>query len=217
MSSRIGAVAAVMLVGLLAGLTAPADALPRIDLDFSTGGAGPGGTIVISSGGVVGTGILLDMLTYTSEYESPSSRVFDLSGRGTGLSGSTAILNFQVGTAGNYLEVIGGVPELGVPDGTVLLSGYFTYYDYRAGNGFGAFWGTGRDEKSDALLRALGLPPDLSFDFFGFTIGLQQGADGRYVAVSTDIVNRVPGPSMLVGLGAGLLALAIVARRLRSE
>ncbi len=207
---------ALLWVSLLA-VAQPAVALPYLVIDFETGGAGPGGTVVVGGGGVVGSDILLNTLTSTYEFATPVSTVYDLSGAGVGANNiSTAILNFSAGgSASNYIEIIGGVPALGIADGTVLLTGFFTDYYVSDGGAFGVVSGTGRDFKSNVLLTALGLPNDLNFDFFGFTIGISNGQAGTYVVHSTDVVNKVPGPSVLVGLGAGLLALAAVARRLK--
>jgi hypothetical protein len=205
---------AALLVSLLV-FTGPAAALPVLDFDFATGSAGPGGTIATSGGHATGTGILIDTMTYTYEFASPTSQVFDLTGAGIGLAGTTAVLNFSTGGAGgNFIEIIGGVPDLSIANGTTLLSGFFTDFSISTGGTFGMVNGGGHGLNSNALLTALGLPNDLNFDFFGFTIGLAiPGQGGPYTARSTDIVTTVPGPSMLVMLGVGLLAVTALVRR----
>jgi hypothetical protein len=213
--TRFGLLYAALVASLLV-FTGPASALPVLDFDFATGSAGAGGTIVASGGGnVVGTGILIDTLTYKYEFATPTSQVFDLSGTGVGLVGSTAVLNFSTGgAAGNFVEIIGGVPDLGIADGTTLLSGFFTGFTFSAGGTFASFSGGGHGNNSNDLLTALNLPNDMNFDFFGFTIGLSvPGQGGPYVARSTDIVSTVPNPSVLVMLGVGLLTVTALVRR----
>jgi hypothetical protein len=195
-------VAFVALLLSLVAFTGSAAALPVLDFDFSTGAAGPGGSIVTSGGNVVGTGILIDMMTFTYEFAIPTSQTYDLSGAGAGLSGPSAILNFSTGGAGgNFIEIIGGAPTLGVADGSTI----------------GSFSGGGPGLISNDLLTALGLPNDLNFDIFGFTMGITiPGQGGPYIARSTDIVSTVPNPSILVMLGMGLLTATAIIRRVTS-
>jgi hypothetical protein len=211
-------VAFVALLLSLVAFTGSAAALPVLDFDFSTGAAGPGGSIVTSGGNVVGTGILIDMMTFTYEFAIPTSQTYDLSGAGAGLSGPSAILNFSTGGAGgNFIEIIGGAPTLGVADGTTLLSGAFTDFSFTAISTIGSFSGGGPGLISNDLLTALGLPNDLNFDIFGFTMGITiPGQGGPYIARSTDIVSTVPNPSILVMLGMGLLTATAIIRRVTS-
>ena len=164
-------------------------------IDFSTGLAGSGGTISYDGANVVGTDILIGGLLVEGAPVGNGTYVVD------------ALLDFD--TAANTIEIFGTVETLvGIPQ--ILLTGSFDSFSYTA-DAFGneIFSGTGPDIKSCALLCELGLPPDLPFNFFGFSV---EAANGN--VVSTDIVNTaVPVPAAVWLFGTGLLGLVGVARR----
>jgi hypothetical protein len=179
------------------------------EIDFSTGDAGSGGTITTDGTYWYGTGIPLDLMTVNG------TTTYDLSGTGDGAAAGTnccAVLNFDTSTG--TLQVIGGVPLLGVADGTVLLSGTFTSSTVTPIGDLLSFSVTsGTDTKSAALLTALGFDANTTWTFAGFTIGLASTNVGGYVAQSTDIFNHgsIPEPGLLTLFGFGLLG---VGRRL---
>jgi len=207
------------VVLLMLTLLAPVPAQAGPVIDFATGSAGAGGTITIvdAGTGATGTNILINLMTVI---DGSSQTVFDVSGAGTSAtdpSDSTALLNFAIGSAGNFITLTGGVPTLLIPDGTILLTGSFATGVTISDMGFfGAVSGSGPDTKDPALLTALGIPVDTSFQFLEFTLGMSGGSAGVFTATSTDILNRaIPEPRSIALLGIGLLALAGVMRRRR--
>ena len=163
-------------------------------IDFSTGLAGPGGTITYDGTDVVGTDILIGAL------------LVEGAPQGNGTYTADALLNFD--TAANTIEIYGTVDVLvGVP--TTLLTGSFASFNYYTVGGNEVFTASGPDTKACALLCELGLAIDTPFNFFGFSI---ESINGE--VVSTDIVNTaVPVPAAVWLFGSGLLGLVGVARR----
>jgi hypothetical protein len=198
-------------------LSAPAYAVAIID--FGTGDAGSGGTITISGGNAIGVAIPIDSLTVNG---TAFDKVYNLSGTAASSNQDgdlAAALIFD--TTQNSISIIGGIPELFIPDQTVLLTGTFSSFELQNGLFVGSLEGTGPDVKSPLLLRALGLPTDTKFEFYGFSIGFNtKGTGSPYTATSTDIINtEVPEPGSLILIGSGLLGLykgtARSSRRLR--
>ena len=183
----------------------PVHAVPIID--FNTGIDGIGGTITPGTT-ITGTGILIGSMTAVG---TTADGVYDVSGTGVGVSGSTALLSFSYGPSTNWLTIVGGISSLSIADGTTLLSGSFTSFAFTPGG----IYASGVDIKDTGLLLALGIAPGTPFELFGFSIGFDPPPLGGPITVmSTDIVNTaVPEPATLLLLGAGLLGVGVFGRK----
>jgi hypothetical protein len=191
------------ILGLFSFLTCMAvasfapNASAALVIDFSTGGAGSGGTITDFGGGdIVGTDINIGLLTVDGSTGSDGAYV------------ANALLNFSTGS--NTIDIVGSVAGLGIAAGTTLLSGSFDSWSFGPVGSNEVFNGSGPDIKDIGLLRELGVDPSTPFNFFGFSVESSNGS-----VISTDIVNTavVPVPAAVWLFGSGLLGLVGVARR----
>lgn len=202
---------------VLLALTGPAGA--TVVIDFGTGDAGPGGTITITASGITGSNIPIDDLIVTGAPMNNGD--FEVTGTGVDASDpfGSGVLNFNCTgstqtncSTTNSISITGGVPLLGIANGSTLLTGSFSSV-----SGFLLLFdtleATGSDTKP-ALYAPLGLAANFPFDLFGFSIGMGPGSPTA--AISTDIRNTgVPEPGTLALFGFGGLGMAWFGRRRR--
>lgn len=235
----------VLLAGMLAMILMVTPASAALILDFGTGDAGAGGTITstgLHTGS--GSGIAIDTLTVTN---GSSVITYDVDGTVNGTS-ETGVGSLDYNTTGNTFTITGSIVCDGNPsEATGPCAGHAAGFVLVANTTL--VLGTGTlsitndttsiasedsvsfsaqaDDKSSALLAALGLSADCVADTAhtgfcqgwthgGFTIGSQIGTGNTYTAFSTDIPNTftgVPEPSSILLLGTVMVGIAQVVRR----
>ncbi len=208
---------AALVLTLMAGMAATpsAEAVASITFDQVV----QGGTIAypVIGGPLVGTDILFDFFVAA----------------GTAADGvyacSSCSLDFTTGAAfgdtdgpiytfagGGSFVLTGGVPAMGIADGTILLSGSWTASPTNVAVGIGTivtFTGAGTDEKNSDLAAFLGIDPfEWRYTTSEFSLGAATvAADGTFSGTITqaDLQNiKVvePASTLLLLLGIGSLA-----------
>jgi PEP-CTERM motif-containing protein len=196
------------LILLLGALIAVSPVFGAVVIDFGTGDAGIGGLFTLTGGGnATGANIPIDAVTISGAPLNDGT--FEVTGTGADAADAngSGVLNFN--TATNTVSIIGGIPLLGIANGTTLLTGSFTSFSVSVN---GIQNATGPDQKSAALLTALGVPIGTPFGFFGFSI-TTNGMSPDSV-ISTDFRNTsVPEPSSIVLFGSVLFGCCALLRR----
>jgi PEP-CTERM motif len=193
---------------------------------------GPGGTISYDGAGgpAVGTNIRFQSILGLGTPEN----------NGVMLTCAGCLLNFQTGTnsgegslggvpwlfaGGGQITIVGAVPQLGLGEGTTLLSGVFSGVSIeQIGSAtFGNFAGQGFDVTDPTLAAFYGLAENFSFSTTAIQFGVVQanGEEGSFTGSigNADLNNmaavppaQVPYPATMLLIGAGLFGARVLRR-----
>jgi hypothetical protein len=137
--------------------------------------------------------------------------------------GSPGVAPWVAGPGGT-ISIVGAIPALGILPGTTLLTGTFSGTPLEViglGLQFGLFAGAGDDVKNEDLAAFFGLPADFTFANTAITADITHNpitAAFSGVVVNADLNNTstlvVPYPFTLLLVGAGLLGVGLLRRRI---
>ena len=199
--------ASITLLAVL-GTAAPGLAAPILDFQGNNGG-----NVTFAGGVWAGSGININLLTFTPDDANPA--VFSQ------YAVQNGSLSFS--TATGQIAVVGGISALGLSNGTTLLNGtiFSATPNFNTNHSSVALVIAGTDTKNPALLTALGLTNNYQFALFGSTIAADTTSPftGPWNARSTDITNTgvpIPEAATMMLLGSGLIGVgASIRRRMR--
>ena len=192
-------------------------------VNFSGGGGGLIATTGQIGGFITGSNIGIDQVTglFTASCTvCPSLRIMD------------GALNFQTGAItetsslgmvfapGGSIEITGGIPDLGIPNGSVLLQGSFTAGSLSNYLFFTLFSSQGSDIENPVLAANYGLG-SAGYSFVGLGVsggGLvynsRTGLFETNTIAATDYANAyVPEPTVSILLATALLLTGAALRR----
>jgi len=192
-------------------------AFATVVIDFEQGYI-QGGTVQLVGSDWVGTDIPMEVLKVDI---NGATSLYDLQGFGPAstlvnpLTDSSALLSFTFNPASKTgtIQIAGSVPALGVGQQT-LLNGVITDGLVKLeADTFSLANAVGSDTKAREMLDALGLAPNLQWNFISFTLAARAGVGAAYTAYSVDVMNTVPLPPSMFLLAPGLLGIVGLRKR----
>jgi hypothetical protein len=218
----------VLVMGLVLALPMSAGAEPILKFDDPDG---PGGTVSYDGAGgpAVGTDIMFQSIL---GLDTPAND-------GVMLTCAGCLLNFQTGnssvegsigglpwlfTAGGQVTIVGAVPELGLGEGTTLLTGVFSVVSIEqiSSSTLATFGAQGFDVTDATVAAFYGLPENFSFAATAIQFGVQtNGEEGSFTGsvANADLNNmasaaptQVPYPATMLLIGAGLFGARVLRR-----
>jgi hypothetical protein len=192
-------------------------------IDFTGGGSGTIATAGQIGGFITGSNIGIDHVTGLF---TPSCTIC------SSLSITNGALNFQTGAItgtsplsmefapGGSIEITGGIPALGVPNGSVLLQGSFSAGSLSNYIFFTLFSAEGTDTENPVLASSYGLGSS-DYSFVGLDLSggglVYNSRTGLYqtnTIAATDYANAyVPEPAVSILLVTALVLIGATLRR----